>query len=143
MRKGRLERSIACRYEGRSARVASIDHLPHFLLEIGESSLERRAPRVEHDIPFRSQPRFEHPECLSQTPLDPIADHRVADRAGNSETKPWPESRRVVRTGPAKGGEEGTGDAESLVINKPELGRAQNSRRPGKGALALVGINRL
>lgn len=142
-RMGRLVRSIACRYEGRSARVASIDHLPHFLLEIAESSLERRAPRVEDDVPFRSQLRFEQPECLSKAPLDAIPHDRAANGARNGKPKPGAKSCRIAGAGPAKGGEERTGDAESLVINEPEVGRAQNSRRPGKRALAFVGINRL
>ncbi len=80
------------------------------------------------------------PEGLAETALDPVAHHRLTDRARNGEAQTRPQNHcaigapvwRIAFARPAKGGEQRTGDAESVIIDEPEIGGAQNPGRPGK-----------
>ena len=75
-------------------------------------------------------------ERLTKAALDPVAGHRLADRAWNGEAQAGAGCGCGVFARPAKGGEQRTGDAESVIIDKPEIGGAENPGRPGKGSSA-------
>src|SRR5579862_2003583 len=137
MRKESPGKPIACRYGGWSARVAFFDHPPHFALDLGELRFQRRAARIDHDVPLRREFGPVQPEGFAKTALDSISDHGFADRARHCEAQTGPTFPRGGVQGrdfarPAKGGEQRTGDAESVIIDKPEIGGAQNPGGPGK-----------
>jgi hypothetical protein len=81
-------------------------------------------------------------EGLSQAALDPVADHGRPDGARNSEPDAGACGRPAGFARLAEGGEQRTGDAESVIINMPEIGGAQDPGRPGEASLAAGGISR-
>ena len=68
---------------------------------------------------------------LPGTPLNAVADHRSAQSFGNGKADSHP---RLVRLSPrhAKCGEQRAGKTGAVIINRSEVGRAQDPRRPGK-----------
>ena len=134
-------KSIAYRYEDWSARVASLDHPLHFPLDFGKSCIEGLAPRIEHDVPLRTQVGSMQTECLAKPALDAIPNDRSSDCTRDCKANPGTIRRSGIFARPAKGGEQGTGDAEAVIINKPEIGGAKYPGRPGKGAPA-AGVSR-
>src|ERR1700683_2028205 len=135
------EKPTACRYGGWSARVAFFDHSSHLTLNLGELRLQRRAARIEHDVPLRRDFRSVQPEDFAETALDSVADHSFADRARNGEAQAGSQFHRCAFARPAKGGEQRTGHAESVIINKPEIGGAQNPGGPGKVERSTLWFN--
>ena len=114
--------------------------------------MERRGTRIEYDVPLRRDLAAMQTEGFAQAALDAVADHCIAQSARDGEpdsrtnlgrrtifTRPssWrvfarPSSWRVfarlcfwrVFARLAEGCEQRTGDAESVIINVPEIGRA-------------------
>ena len=125
-------RSIACRYEECRSGVASIDHLSQRAYQLGKGRPFRRAARVEHDVPLRGEARAMQPEGFPEPALDSITDHRSAHGTRKGEPQPRANIGRRLRTRPAEGGEQRTGNAEALVIDETEFGGAQDPGRPGK-----------
>ena len=106
-------------------RSAFFDHFPQCPLDIWKGGSEGRAPGIDHDVPLRAELRAMQPESFPNAPFDAVADHRSADSARDSK----PQSSRVpgwVWACQAKGREQGTGKADTVIIDGSELGRAQN-----------------
>ncbi len=155
-------RSTACRYEGWSARVAFFDQLNHLALNRPERRLEQCPAWIEHDVPFRRKLSAVQTERFAQAALDAVAKNRFSDRSRHGE----PDARaqlflwscagqacacfcfgracvcRIRLARLAEGGEQRAGDAESVIINMPEIGGAENPGRPRKGSLAAGGSSR-
>jgi hypothetical protein len=105
--------------------LASVDHLAESPFQIGERSIRSRTPRINNDVPLRSNVRPMFSENLSKPALDPVSDHRFANGARNRE----PQTRTIsLRFLPrqAKSGEERTGEASAMVINGSEIGGTQD-----------------
>jgi hypothetical protein len=67
------------------------------------------------------------PERFPNAPFDPVADHRSTDRARHRK----PQSSRApgrVRVGQAKDREQGTGKADTVIIDGSKFSRAQDPR---------------
>ncbi len=108
-------------------RSAFFDHFPQRPLDIRKGRAQHGAPGIDHDIPLRPDFGAMEPERFPNAPLNPVADHRSADRARHGK----PQSRRVpgrVRVCQAKGREQGTGESDTVIIDGSEFGSAQNPR---------------
>lgn len=119
-------------YAKSGARVASCDHPPQRQLDFPERRVQNRAPRIDHDVPLRTDFGPMQTKSLPQPAFDPVTDHGPADRSGHGE--PQTRSRLGFRSAPrqAKGREQWTGEADALFIDLPKIGGAQNAGRPGK-----------
>jgi hypothetical protein len=121
-------RSIAYRYViSPPLRSAFFDYLPERPLNLRKRSIERRPTGIDHDIPLRSDFRAVQPERFPNAALDPVADHGSADRSRYRESQTGGASGRV-RTRQTKGGEQRTGEADTVIIDGSEFGRAQDPR---------------
>jgi hypothetical protein len=65
--------------------LALFDHLSQRLLDRREAGVERRAARVEHQVPLRRNLGVMQPECFPQAALDAVPHHCLSDRAGHRE----------------------------------------------------------
>lgn len=149
------ETPIAYKYVGwPGSGSAFFDQSPKGLFDIGETGVERRAPRVEDDVPLRADFRAMQAKRRAEAPLNTIAHHRSADRARHGKSEPgacdkscarsrgfarWQSCSRFrgvtgfrTRPRPAEGSEQGTRDAKALVIGGAEFGGAQDPGRSGK-----------
>ena len=130
-------RSIAYKYEELRARVASGHYFREYfherLLDFCEGRIENAAAGVEDNVPLRAERRAVQAECFAQPPFDAVANHGLADSPGDGKAQ--------ARTTPCslisgarqtKRGKQRAGEADALVINFTEVGRAQNSGRPGE-----------
>ncbi len=77
-------------------------------------------------------------EGLAESALDSIAYDGSANGARDGEPQPRTTFRNGFGTRPAKGGEQRAGDAEALVIDKPEFGGAEHPGRPRKGPRGIL-----
>ncbi len=109
----------------------------HFPLQLRQGSIERLAPRIDDDGPLRVQPVQVQADGLADAPLDAVAHHGIAERAGRSEA----DSRPIgLRLADAKGREQRAGVTGSLVIDSSEIFRSQQTdtfRKTSDGALPL------
>jgi len=127
-RKAATARSIAYSYVmSLPLRSAFFDHLPQRPLDIRKGGAQGSPAGVNHDIPLWSDFRAVQPEGFPNAPFDPVADHRSADRARHRKSQSSSASGRV-RTSQAKGREQGTGKADTVIIDGSKFGRAQNPR---------------
>ena len=117
---------------------AFFDHLPQRPLDIRKGGAQRRAPRIDHDVPLRADFRAVQPERFPNAPFDPVADHRSADRARDGKPQPSRVPGRV-RVCQAKGREQRTGEADTVIIDGSEFGSAQNPRSVRKRERAAGG----
>jgi len=69
-------------------------------------------------------------EDFAESSLDPVANDGSPDGARHREAQPRSPRADGFGTRPAKGGEQGAGNAEALVIDKPEFGGSENAGRP-------------
>ncbi len=135
-------RAIAYTYAMcRSQVPAFFDYPRERPLDIGEWRKNRRLARVENDIPVDSPVCAMQPECRSKTPLDAVADHRSAQRLGHRE--PDAHSCRIsFAPRQTKRGEQRAGYSGTVIIDRSEIGGAQNARRSRKRLLAAgAGFN--
>ena len=108
-------------------RSAFFNYLPQRPLDIRKGRAQSRPPGIDHDVPLRADFRAVQPERFPDATLDPIADHRSADRPRHGETQPGRVSRRV-RDCQAESREQGTGESDTVIIDGSEFGSAQNPR---------------
>ena len=122
-------RSTVYKNEGSSAGVASTDHLSQRAFDFVESGVESRRAGIEHDIPLAAEFHPVQPEGLAESPLDAIALDRAAHCPGDCKSQ-----TRTGSVGPSQTecGEQGAGDAETMVIDKSEFGGTQDPGRPRK-----------
>lgn len=126
--KAATARPIAYRYViSPPLRSAFFDHLAECSLDLRERRLERRSAGIDHDIPLRSDFHAMQPERLPNAPLDPVANDRSADGARYRKAQASCCSGRV-RVCQAKGREQGTREADTVIIDGSKFGRAQNPR---------------
>lgn len=130
-------RSIAYKYEANPAkgsvwlRPAFVDHLLERPLDFGKRRVEGGAAGIDHDIPLRADFGAVEPEGFAEAALNAVADDGSANRAGHGETQARARSRGP-RVRQAKGGEQGTGKADTVVISGSEFDGAQDPRRGRK-----------
>lgn len=86
--------------------------------------MERRAARIENDVPLRRDLIAMQAEGFAQTAFDAVADHGSAESARNGESNARARLQCGLTACLAEGGEQRAGDAESVIINMPEVGRA-------------------
>jgi hypothetical protein len=73
------------------------------------------------------------PESFAQTTLNAVAQHGLADSARNGKTQPRTIPRSFLsRARQTERGKERTGEADAVVIDFAEVGRAQIPGRPGE-----------
>jgi len=73
---------------------------------------------------MRVQPIEQAADGLADTPLDTVADHRLADGAGHRETNVGTVGLRFAE---AKSGEERATEAATVVVNSSEIFRSQQT----------------
>jgi hypothetical protein len=123
-------RSISYRYEGcPPSRSAFLDQPLECPFDFRERSGKRRAARVDDNVPLRPDSGAMPPERLAQPALDSIARHRASDRAWNRESQPRAAALIRPRSRQAERREYGSGKADAVVINRSEIGGAQDSGR--------------
>lgn len=111
--------------EAPGSRSAFFNHFPERKVDLVNGRFDRSFARVEHDIPLRPDFGTMHAERFSQTPFDPVANHRATDRSRNRKSKTSAGSVTFcVRE--AKRREQGSGEAHAVVIYRSEIGGAQN-----------------
>lgn len=93
-------------------------------LDFRKRCIEGGAARIDHDVPLRSDFGAVEPESLAEAALNPVADDGSANGAGHGETQARAASRGP-RVRQAKGGEQGTGKANTVVISGSEFDGAQ------------------
>ena len=125
-----MARPIAYRYaEGPPLRSAFLDQPLECPLDFRKRSRERRAARVKHDVPLRAHSGAILSERLAQPALDSIAHHRASDGAWNRESQPRTAALPRTRSRQAERREHASGKADAVVINRSEIGGAQDSGR--------------
>ena len=135
-----MARSISYRYEGCPASGSAFLNQPlERPLDFRERSGERRPPRVDDNVPLRPNSDALAPERLAHPPLDAIAHHGASDRARNRKTHPRPAAISRIRARQAERREQRVGKADAVVINRSEIGGAQNPGRPRKPQRAAAG----
>ncbi len=135
-RKAGRARSIAYKYETNPAKgsvlsPAFVDHLLERPLDFGKRRVESGAAGIDHDIPLRADFGAVEAESLAETALNAVANHGSTNGAGYGETQARAGSRGP-RVRQAKGGEQGTGKANTVVISGSEFDGAQDPRRGRK-----------
>ena len=124
-------RSTAYTYAIRRLQVpAFFDHLGERALEIGKRRVEGRFARVEDQVEVGRPLRAMQAERGAETPLDTVADHGSAEGARHGEAQAHPDSIALARL--RKGDEQRTGAAFTVIIDRSEIGGAQNAGRSGK-----------
>ncbi len=135
-------RAIAYRYAMFRSRVpAFFDYPRERPLEIGKRREDRRLAGVKNNVPIDRRPvRPVQPESRPQPPFDAIADHRSAQRPWYRE--PDAHSCSIAFARQAKSGEQRTGYAGAVIIDRSEVGGAQNAGRTRERLLAAgAGFN--
>ena len=123
-------RSISYKYAtGPPSRSAFLDQPLECPFDFRKRSRERRAARVDDNVPLRPNSGAMPPERLAETALDSIACHCASDRAWNRESQPRAAAIPGTRTRQAERREYGSGKADAVVINRSEIGGAQDSGR--------------
>jgi len=119
---------------------AFFDHLPQSPFDLGKRSHERRAPRVDNDIPLRSE--FSRPVAkrFAKSSFDPVSHHRAPDLPGNREPKP--STFRAIAF-EAERGEHRTGNADAVVIDEAKIGGLEDPRSSPERQLTLWQTGRL
>jgi len=95
-----------------------------------ERRVKRRTPRIEHDIPVRTEFSPMLTERLAQPALDAVAYHRFSDRSRNRKPEADTFSGRSSRQTERR--EQGAGKTKAIVIDLSEIGRAQDPGRSRK-----------
>jgi hypothetical protein len=130
-------RAIVYRYVNRRSQVPTFpDHLGERPLQIGEWRENRSLARIENDIQVNCRPfRAMQSERRPQTPLNPVAHHRSAQRLGDRKAD---SNACSIPLAPrhTKGGEQRTGYASAVIINRSEIGGPQYSGTLRKRLLA-------
>jgi len=109
-----------------------LNHPKQGLLKLDERRGKRRATRIKHDIPLRTEFSPMTPEGFPKPALDPVSRHGFTNRARHSktETNAWRFSGRRSRQ--TKRCEQRAGKAKASVINHSKIGRAQDPGRSRK-----------
>jgi hypothetical protein len=124
-----------------AGRVASCYDLFQRPLDFRKRGAKHGRSGVEYQVPLRSEPVPVQAECLTNSPLDAVALDRATHGARHGKPEPRPLCESCWSPLKTKRGEQGTGDAEAVFIDVPELGGAQDSRafrewvRPVRGRL--------
>jgi hypothetical protein len=125
-------RSIACIREATPGlRSAFFDHLAKRPFDFRKGCTQRRAARIEDNVPLRPEFGAVEAKSLPQPALDTIAHNRSPDGSWNGEAET---GAFVCRGGTrqAERGEKRAGDAGAFVIDQSKVSGAQNPGRPGK-----------
>ncbi len=127
-RKAATARPIAYRYVmSPLLRSAFFDHLAERSLDLRKRRAQGRTPGVNHDVPLRSDIRPLQPERFPDTALDAVTHHSPTDGTRYGKPQPRCDSRRV-RTRQAERSEQGTGKADTVIIDGSKFGCAQDPR---------------
>jgi hypothetical protein len=110
---------------------AFTDHFHERLLDFGERRVERRATRINDDVPLRRKREAVHSKSLAQPALDAIAHDSSTQRARGGDAQAW--TNRAVSAGKTECRQQRIRDAQTLVINGSKFSGAQNPRRLRKG----------
>src|ERR1700686_2887580 len=135
-----MARPIAYRYAKElPSGSAFLDQPLEGPLDLRERSGERRTARVDDNVPLRPHSGAMPPECLAQPALDSIAHHGASDRAWNREPQTRAAAISRTRSRQAERREYRSGKADAVVINRSEIGGAQDSGRLRKSQRAAGG----
>ncbi len=121
---------------------AFFDHPRERPLEIGKRRQDRRLTRVDNDVPSDRHPfRAMQAESRPESSFDAVTDNRSAKRSRHGEPKAH-SCCIVAFARQAKRGEQGTGDAGAVIIDRSEVGGAQNTGTAREPLLAAgAGFN--
>lgn len=136
---GRVQ--IYIRVERPLRSIAAEKEAVHFAPQLRHGRIQRFRPWIDDDGPLRIQPIERVADSFPHPALDPIPDHRVAERTRNR--KPDAGSG-CVRVAKAKSGKARTRKAATLVVNPSEILRAQetNTFRKTSDGLMPFGADR-
>ena len=110
----------------------------HFAPDLLRGSLQGFAAGIDDNRPLWIQPFQLKPHGFADTPLDPVARHRFAERPGCCKSDARSAGFGLAKT---ERGEERTGKARSFVIDSPEIFRSQQAdtfRKTWDGRLPFV-----
>ena len=128
----RAKPSSCSREAAQSGGVASLKYPPDFPLQFRERRVPHRSSWIEHHVPLRIQQTDMAPDCLSHSPLDPVAHHRLTHRPRHRQPDPWP-SPRLART--AKCAEVPARHSHSFPVGPAEVARPQQPVAAGEGKI--------
>ena len=106
--------------------------------DLAERRIQSRPPRIDNNIPLRTELLTMEPKSLSESPLDSISDHGFTDRTRHSKSQSRPllapprlvtRPNLLIRPPQAESGEQRTRNPDALVIDEPKIGGAHDSRR--------------
>ena len=106
---------------------AFFNHHPERPVDIRRRSRNRGPAGIEHDIPRRAQLRSMFPETFAEPAFDSVPHHRPADRARHGESKSRTTGFTWAGARPTESGEQRAGKAGTVVIDRSEIGGAQNA----------------
>ena len=120
---------------------ASTNHFHERLLDFGKRRADRRAPRINDDVPPRRESGAMHSKRLAETALDAVSDDgatqgsRGCDAQAGTVTlnRAFCARNRAVNMRETECREQRIRDAQTLVINGSKIGGAQNPCRFRKG----------
>jgi len=122
-----------------------LDHFSESFFDFAEAGQEHRAAGVEDDIPARLQFGAMEAKGFAKTASDAVAVDGAADGSGDGEAEAGALRVRTFAS-EAKGREQGTGDAETMIIDVSKVGGTEDpagSRRGQLGASLLWRTGRL
>jgi hypothetical protein len=129
-------KSIAYTFATRRLQVpASFNYFPESALDFGKFREQRRAPRVDDDIPFRRELRAMQPEGFAETAFDAVPDDGSAQCPGCGKAQPRAAFPPDVASQTERC-EQGAGNADAFVIDGSIVGGAQNPGRLRKSQRA-------
>lgn len=118
------------------------------MFNFAEGGVEDGAAGIEDDVPLRRERGAVEAKGFAQTALDAVAVDRAADGSRDGEAEAgagWAGSGSGIAS-EAEGREEGTGDAETMVIDESKVGGAKDpagAREQQRGAILLWRTGRL
>jgi len=118
---------------------ASTNHFHERLLDFGKRRADRRAPRINDDVPPRRESGAVYSKRLAETALDTVSDDGATQGSRGCDTQAGTANRefmtwnRAVGAGETECRKQRIRDAQTLVINDSKIGGAQNPCRFRKG----------
>lgn len=109
-----------------------MDHFSEGLFDFAEAGLKNGAAGVKDNVPARGKLTAVESKGLAEAAFDPVAVDGAAHGSRDGEAQARAEHLRTF-AGKAECREQGAGDAETMVIDKSEVGGAKDPAGARKG----------
>ena len=119
-----MRHTICIRAASALRSIAAAKEALHFAFDLRPGSVQRLAPRIDHNGPMRIQPMQLAADGLADTPLDTVTRHRLAEGTRRGETN-LGTIRQFLPN--AESGEKGAVEAAALIVHSSEIFGSQQA----------------